>query len=236
MPTIQASTIFTKAGILLNDVAQQRWPVDELLAWFNDGQDAVVAVSPSASTSLQVIPRTYVTAKQALPAGAISLVSVLYNTNSTGLAVGPAIRLVDRDLLDSRYPDWHGASAAHVQGYVYSKDNPRVFYTWGRPVAGRPEVYTHVMAEVVMHPTRLTNASQVMSLPDEYAECLLNYILFRAHSKETEEMAAQKAQLYYQAFVVGATNGGAIPVKSGPASAIENTVLNPNTATHYARG
>lgn len=101
------------------------------------------------------------------------------------------------DLLDSQRPGWHSETAtAVVKHYVYDPRTPRIYYVYP-PSTGTTQV------EVVYDapPTALANASSVISVDDEYANALLEYVLFRAYSKDHQDIGnAERAGLHRQMF------------------------------------
>lgn len=224
MGTISVLSILAKASILLQDVTNVRWPQDELVGWLNDGQREVVLYKPNASTknvALQLAAGT----KQTLPADAISLIDVLRNMGTTGAAPGRGIRIVMREILDAQVPDWHYAAAAtDVKHYVYAPLDPKTFYVYPpQPTGTRGYVemaYSAAPAD--------TTLSGTISLDDIYQPVLLDYILFRAYSKDVEYAADSARVAAYQNSYIATLTGKA----RGEAATNPNATApaNPNTA------
>lgn len=196
MPTITARRIIERASILMQDTTNVRWPQDELLKWLNDGQREVVVYRPSAFAKTSVVALAAGT-KQTLPADGTALLGVVRNMAADGVTPGTAIRPVTREILDAQIPDWHTmASVASVKHYIYHPANTQTY--WVYPPSngtGKAEiVYAAVPVDVTI--------DQVISVDDLYMSALLNYIMFRAYSKDAEYASnAQLATAYYQAFV-----------------------------------
>ena len=191
-----ASDIIDRARLVLNDtVATYRWADSEFFKWINDGQRAIVLVRPDASVSVETLTCAAGT-KQAIPSGAIRLLDVTRNINADNSA-GRAVRLVDRDILDSQNPDWHsGTQADAVKNFIYDNRAPSVFYVY-------PPAKSTTKVEIVVskNPTDVTATGSTLALADIYAEPLLNYVLFRAYNKDAEFAAnANLALSYFQAF------------------------------------
>lgn len=191
-----ASDIIDRARLVLNDtVATYRWADSEFFKWINDGQRAIVLVRPDASVSVETLTCAAGT-KQSLPAGAIRLLDVTRNINADN-SVGRAVRLVDRDILDSQDPNWHAdTQQAVVKNYIYDNRSPNVFYVY-------PPAKSTSKVEIVIskNPTDVTATSSSLALADIYAEPLLNYVLFRAYNKDAEFATnAQLATNYFQVF------------------------------------
>ena len=175
-----ASDIIDRARIVLQDTESARWADAELLKWINDGQRAIVVVRPDASTLNTTINLTTGT-KQAIPADGIRLMDVVRNILANNGA-GRAVRYVDREVLDSHDPSWHMSTAAvTVKQYVYDNRDPKNFYVYPPAAAG-------AKLEIIYskNPTDVAAAGSTLALEDIYAEPLLNYVLFRAYSKDAE--------------------------------------------------
>lgn len=191
-----ASDIIDRARLVLNDtVATYRWADSEFLKWINDGQRAIVLVRPDASVSVETMTCA-AGAKQSLPAGAIRLLDVTHNIHGNNNP-GRAVRLVDRDILDSQNPHWHAdGHEDSVKNYIYDNRVPTVFYVY-------PPAKSTTQLEIVIskNPTDVTATGSTLALADIYAEPLLNYVLFRAYNKDAEFATnAQLATNYFQVF------------------------------------
>lgn len=191
-----ASDIIDRARLVLNDtVATYRWADSEFLKWINDGQRAIVLVRPDASVSVETLTCAAGT-KQSIPATGIRLLDVTRNINADNSA-GRAVRLVDRDILDSQNPDWHSDTQADVvKNFIYDNRVPTVFYVY-------PPAKSTSKVEIVIskNPTDVSATGSTLALSDIYAEPLLNYVLFRAYNKDAEFATnAQLATNYFQVF------------------------------------
>lgn len=197
MPTITAQQIVDRAGLILQDVTNVRWQESELLGWLNDGQRQVVELRPEAfavNEALQLIAGT----KQGIPATGIRLLDVVRNMGSDGSTPGRAIQIIDREVLDAQRPDWHSeVGDAEAKHYVYDGRDPRNFYVYPpQPVA--PE-YVEVVYSA--SPTDCL-IGETIKLDDIYANALLDYILYRAYSKDAEyTQNVQRASQHYEVFL-----------------------------------
>ena len=191
MGTITAQTIINRAATLLEDTGNTSFTRSELLDWLNEAQTQVVAFVPGASSkaaSLQLSVGT----KQTLPSEAIVLIEAVRNTG------GAAVRLAPRESLDGGPVDWHTVTAKDaVKNYVYDVNVPDIFYVYP-PNTGNG--YLDVVYAVT--PTVLASESSAISVKDVYAAALLNYVLFRVHSHDTDYLSGGKeaAAAYYQLF------------------------------------
>jgi hypothetical protein len=189
MGTVTATTLINRAAYLLEDTGNVTWTRAELLDWLNEAQSQVVAYSPTANAVRQNLSLTAGTL-QTLPAGTIVLMDVPRNVD------GPSIRLISRELLDAAPYDWHTSKAnAVVKNYVYSSDEGGVFYVFP-PNTGAGNVVV-VFCKV---PSAITNEVQAIELDDTDQAALLNYMMFRAYSKDTDYADGARATGYFGVF------------------------------------
>jgi hypothetical protein len=141
--------------------------------------------------------------KQSIPASGITLIDVVRNMGASAApAAGNAIRLIDREVLDAQRANWHTLISTGVtEHYIFDGRDPKTFYVY--PQAGGTEaieiVYSAAPADVV--PVGALLAIEVISIDDIYANALLDYILYRAYSKDAEYAANTALAVgHYQAF------------------------------------
>lgn len=196
MATILASAILGKAQTIIQDTTGVRWPQTELLGWLNDGQREVCILRPDACTKIASIALVAGT-KQTLPADGIMVIEVLRNMGAAGTTAGNAIRKVPRQVLDGQVPGWHAATAtASVQHYTTEIRAPKNFYVYP-PSTGSTQVEVLYAAA----PTDAALVSSVIGIDDIYSNCLIDYVLYRAYSKDTEYAGnAERAMLCRKAF------------------------------------
>lgn len=191
MATILGKSLIDKAQVTLQDPNGRHWARADLLDYLNDGQRDAVILKPDAcviDAPVALIPGTV---KQALPAGGLSLVDVVCNTNAAGDTPGLAIRIVSREVLDAQFPNWRlaGNTSGVIQHFMYDPQNPKTFYVY--PKAGM--VAPHVQLVYYAVPEDTDDSDKVIGIDDIYANALLNYILYRAYAKDGQ--AAQNATL-----------------------------------------
>lgn len=231
---ILASTILDRASKILQDTTNVRWPTSELIQWFNDGQREIVLNRPDSNVRNAIVTLAAGT-RQAITTGIGSggvgasivpakLLDVVCTV--TGTARNRAVRLIQREVLDAQTPAWHGATGvADVVHYMVDVRDPLSFYVY-------PPALVTSKVEVVFsaYPTDITDpvSSSVFSLADIYGNAELDYILYRAYSKDSDYAGnAQRAQFHYSNFA----NSLGIDLKSYIAMApgTTNSIWNPNT-------
>lgn len=127
------------------------------------------------------------------------LIDVPRNMGSDGATPGAAIRVVSREILDAQHPEWHYEANAGgtVQHFMFDVRDPKHYYIY--PKAPATALYVEIIYSAT--PTDCS-AGGVIQIDDVYANALLDYVLYRAYSKDAEY--AQNANLaiaHYQAFV-----------------------------------
>lgn len=207
---IKARQVIDRAKTTLLDETGVRWDDGELLNYLNDGQREIIKYKPEAGTvnsSVQLVAGT----KQSLPAGSVALVEVTRNMGADGNTPGDIIHEVPMKTLDAILPGWHRAIPSQCAlHFCFDDRNPKIFYVYPpQPATGMG----YVELVRVENPADCTLADydgvdtgstdSDLTLADEYANDLYHFVLYRAHSKETEAASTQKAAFHLQAFGQG---------------------------------
>lgn len=202
MGTVTAKAIIDKAAIQLIDLTNIRWTRAELLAWLNDGMRQIVTIQPSASSttvSKQLVAGT----RQYIPDDGWLLLSVYRNMGTNGTTPGRAIRIISREILDSFNPNWHTDTAkAEVRNYIYTDQDQTAFYV-SPPNTGTQ----YVELNYSVQPADLTVETQVIPIFDIFQSALVDYILYRACSKDAEYAPGLQLAQGYLATFIGAIQG-----------------------------
>ena len=221
--TVQS--IIDRVQTTLQDTTGIRWPVEnELVLWVNDAQREVALLKPDASATNETVTLDAGT-KQSIPSSGNRLLRVVRNMSAVSGGNGlRAIRIVDREVLDSMSPDWHDPSvandAAHgtsVKHYIYDDQNPRNFYVYPGVVGGS----SHVEIIYSANPASVTKTDAI-SIPDIYANCLMNYVLYMCYMKDSEHAGSQqRAQSHFNIFQTSVTGKGAVDTITTPNGKME---------------
>lgn len=183
--------ISDRVGILLNDTTLIRWTAAERLIWINDGRREMAERKPEIFGSGSEVTHTVTAgAKQRIgTAGAYKLVSVDSNAAS-----GRSVRLTSQDQLDAFLPEWRSADIADdVQNWFPDKVDLLAFWIY-------PQTAGTLNCHVYITPTDLTSLTEAALPYDQYEPTLVNYIMFRAYSKENEAGSADRAVAYKTLF------------------------------------
>jgi len=189
------SDILTRVRTLLNDLTTTyRWSDAELTLWVNDAQKFVVIYRPD-SCVLNTVQTLVTGTKQTIPTSGIRLLDVIRNIAADGTTAGRAIRITERDLMDAINPNWHTSTAAQVvKHYMLDERNPRVYYVYPPATAA-----SKVEILCSKNPTAVSALSDVLDVSDIYQQVVIDYVMFRAYSKDAEFSAnAQLASGFLQ--------------------------------------
>jgi len=210
MGTITAASVIDKAQTVLQDATGVRWPDAELLGWLNDGQRDVVLFKPNAYVRNESVLLAQGT-KQSLPSGGVQLVNVVRNMGTTGNTPGRAVRIVKQEMLDARVPNWHATTNdAEVQHFVYSPLDPKTFYVYP-PNTGTGYVEIAFGAEPPD-----TSLGGNISLDNIMQTALIDYMLYRAFSKDTEFADSARSTAHYNAFLAAVSGKSSSEMGANP--------------------
>lgn len=191
---MKGQDITSRARIVLHDPAATRWSDTELALWINDGCKYIALVRPDSCA---------VNAAMTLAAGTKQSIAGLTPPGVRLLDVvrtsaGRGITIADRQELDTWRPTWHADTAGPTENYVYDNRDPKTFYVVPPATVGAQIdiIYSRVPVEI----TSGELATVTLSPGDEYADALLNYVLFRCYAKDAEATHnADLAAMYLQA-------------------------------------
>jgi len=191
--TISAQSIIHRATDLLQDQTSVRWPANELVRWLNDAQRAIVKVRPDAMNTTATMTLA-AGSRQDLdnanltppPAKLIEITRNMAATSNKG-----AVRLVPRQILDAQTPGWHNLSGSvNILHYMFDPRDPKTFYVYPpATTAAQLEVMYSAYPSDITEPAEgslYTAVTGNLSLPDIYSDDVLNLILYRAYSKDSE--------------------------------------------------
>jgi hypothetical protein len=217
--SVTVQSVIDRAQTVLQDTTGVRWPVvGELVLWINDAQREIALLKPDASATNATITLATGT-KQDIPSGGNRLLKVVRNMSAASSGTGKrAVRLVSREVLDGQSPDWHdpsvGGDAAHtaiVKHYVYDEANPRNFYVY-------PGVAGNAYLEIIYSSNPVVVAQNgSLSIPDIFANAIMNYVLFMAYMKDAEYAGnSQRASSHYQLFTASVTGKAQVDLVTTP--------------------
>ena len=192
--TITAKSIVHRVTDLLQDPTSVRWPASELARWFNDAQRAIAKARPDAmniTTTMTLAAGTRQDLDNAglglLPA---KLIDVTRNMAATSQKLA-VTNQISRKIMDSTTPDWHTqAGTVDIKHYFFDPRDPKTFYVYppATALAQLEVMYSAYPTDIAEPASGTTHADVVgnLSLPDIFADDVLNLVMFRAYSKDAE--------------------------------------------------
>lgn len=197
MGTITAAELISRAEKIVVDAGATRWGEAEWLEWLNDGQREIATLVPDSSSKIANVDLVAGT-KQSTPSDCIRMLRFIRNMGAGGATPGTVVRQVSQALMDLQRPTWHiDTASATVKNVMYDPDVPGVFYNWP-PLSGA----TKIEAAYSALPADLDDAADAISLDDDYSNPLLDYMLYRAFSKDVEiEGLGARADAHYAAMM-----------------------------------
>jgi len=206
MATVKVVDIIRRVEDVLQDT-NVRWPRLELQNWINEAYLSIVLLRPDANSEAGMFTCVAGT-RQDINSGfssALRLLDVTRNLKSTSNK--KVIRYVDRPVLDDQRPGWHAETETeNIQHYTYDARQPKQFFVYPPAAAGAEieVVYasapgTHSLSEADLDPD--TGSAETIKLDDIYMSPIIDWVLYRAYSKDAEYGANEaRASASYQAF------------------------------------
>lgn len=200
MTTLAVSEVVNRAARMLYDKTKVRWSEQELVDYCNDAELQTVQHRPDLAahnTNVQLVAGT----RQTIPADGIRFLKAIRNRGSAGATNGNAIRQAYMEALDSEVPDWHSRTTnSEVQHYVIDNADPKHFYVYPG-LANGATLFLEVL--YARTPPAITSISDNFTLGRENLNALLDFVLYRAFSKDAEYAGnAQRAAMHAQAYAM----------------------------------
>lgn len=185
MPTTLASNLINLAAADVLDPGFVRWTQADWLAYLNAAQLDVFTFNTRCNTKVAQITLA-AGAKQSLPADGTEFLELLGATK------------VSRRHMDAQLPGWSAMPAsASVQHVINDPELPDVFWVYP-PSTGAVQRDVLYAAK----PADLTAAGQTITVPDYYANALLDGMVYRAYLRDSQVPGvAERAMMRRRAFV-----------------------------------
>lgn len=204
MATVRVTHLINRARTILQETTDPgvRWPVTELQDWLNDAYREIILLRPDANSESDDFVCAAGT-RQSLVArfpNALRLLDVVRNQHNR------AVRQIDRAILDDQRRGWHGETQTTlIEHFIFDPKLPREFLVYPPAQAGATlEVaFSSVPTSHMLSEAALISASttDTIKLVDSYANAILDYILYRAFTKDAEYAANfERAAAHYAAM------------------------------------
>ena len=206
MSTVKVTDIIRRVEDVLQDT-NIRWPRTELQNWMNESYLAITLARPDANAKTGSFTCAAGT-RQLLSSEFPSSLRLLDVTRNLATNSGyKVIRLVARSVLDDQRPAWHAETGTTaIQHFTFDPRQPKEFFVYppATTAAEIEVVYTDSPGATALTETQLDPAGSdttVILLDDIYMSPMIDWILYRAYSKDAEYGAnEQRAQAAYGAF------------------------------------
>lgn len=206
MSTVKVTDIIRRVEDVLQDT-NIRWPRTELQNWMNESYLAITLARPDANAKTGSFTCAAGT-RQVLSSEFPSSLRLLDVTRNLATNSGyKVIRLVARSVLDDQRPAWHAETGTTaIQHFTFDPRQPKEFFVYppATTAAEIEVVYTDSPGATTLTEAQLDPAGSdatVILLDDIYMSPMIDWILYRAYSKDAEYGAnEQRAQAAYGAF------------------------------------
>jgi len=205
MATVKIQDVLNKVETILQDDTNVRWTAGELLGWANDAYREIVMARPDLNTTtgtMTCVEGTRQILTTTFAPHALRLIDIVRNMAATSNK--GAVRLISRKILDDQKRDWHNVASksVNIEYFMFDPRLPKDFLVY-------PPATTAAQLEVVYSSVPTGHAvsgntvpDEVIKLDDSWANCLIDYILYRCYSKDAEYTAnTQRAASHYQAML-----------------------------------
>ena len=222
MATTKVIEIISRVENILQD-SNVRWPRLELQQWLNEAYLNIVLARPDANAVTGLFTCAVGTRQKLTTQFADGLRILDVVRNMSAGSTKRVVRLIQRSILDDQRPSWHTETATEsIQHWMFDTRQPKEFFVYppATALAQLEVVYTapvgaNALTEAALDPT--SGDATVILLDDLYAAPLVDWVLYRAYSKDAEYGENQtRAAGHLQAFTatIGAktsTDGAADP-------------------------
>lgn len=205
-----AQDVLQKVRTILNDSSSVRWTLPELRMWLNDGLREIALQKPSATAVTATLTLVEGT-KQTIPATYHALIQVIRNTTTGGTPVpGKSITPIARETIDTAIPGWHDEAVLPftipVTHVLDDLIDMRTFYVVpGNTGTGAVEaILSKLPTEVAApsNPLDIASYTATVDMADIYQNALIDYMLYRAFSKDTDlASSGQRAAAHMDLFM-----------------------------------
>lgn len=172
----------------LNDPDATTWSDTLMIIALNQALKTLVLVRPDATAKIATITLKE-GSRQFIPLDGVRLLSVVRNINSDN-TIGIAVRLVQREDMDSMSPDWHAANGTVVREYMFDSRSPKHFYIYPCvPVGKKLEIeYSSHVNEVTL--SNIKDPLPVDAMFSQPLQELILYVLLSGDSSNGTSGAA----------------------------------------------
>ena len=181
---MQADEIIRKVSGILNDAGFITWDYNDLLDYMNSACLLVVSFRPDASVAIGPVDLVDGTL-QSLPAGGHRIVDVFHNgpLNAPGIALWKT----EREIKNRAEPAWLSeAPSSTIYEVILDDHFPDQFWVSPPAIEGAQITIGYTVA-----PTPVANPEDTFPLLAKYEPAVMEWILYLAFSRDSEETPNQ---------------------------------------------
>ena len=194
---ITGAQVVQKARALLVDSGSVRWSDADLVGWLNTGQRQIAILKPdifAMPVVVDLVPGVLQTIT------GLEFIKVNCNIGAGG-ARGTAVTPITQDILDRFYPGWMAATPSqNAVNYMFDPRDSQDFLVYP------PQPVSPGKAEIIMipYPADVTIVTGTITGPiidDIFEGPLIDYVVYRGLSEDTETADYAVADKFYQQFL-----------------------------------
>jgi hypothetical protein len=156
---------------------------------------AIITRKPSTCSKIHVLP-LLAGSHQKIPEDGTQLLDVICNMGTTGTTPGRSVRRTDRQALDDDDLYWHKAAPkTEISQFTFDDRTPKDFFVWPPAVAN-----TNLKIAYAAIPPAITELTDTLDIGLEAMDAVVNYVAYRAKSKDSQYANAGEAAAFYSAF------------------------------------
>lgn len=192
---MRPSDIIATAGYQTLDQDGVRWTSDELLRYVAAAQLQIVHLKPDALSSTQNIQLQTEKNLQTVPENALRLLNVVRNIDDDGF--GRTVTQTTLMAMNESYPNWPEDIGSEIKHWMYDPEKDRKkFYVYPKPDSG-----IEIECVLAIRPAISLALNEVMQLEDQWYNQVVDFVLFRAYSKDADYASmSAKAQQHLDSF------------------------------------
>lgn len=216
MAVTKIKTVIDRAKTTLHETTTSgtRWRNQELMEWGNESYQAIIQIKPDASSVNEEI-RLQSGTRQSIPDNGLRLIEVVRCTSPASR--GEGILICKRNQLDATRRGWHREPETEdIEHYLFDDLDPKNFYVYPPAKAGATIeiIFSSVPAP---HDVSDDIPDEVLKLDDSYAPVIVDYILYRAYSKDADHSVnLQRAQMHYRSFMTALGQQVQVDIATSP--------------------
>jgi hypothetical protein len=197
MATTTLKEVIDRCKVTLQEITTDgtRWANQELVDWAGEFYQLASSVNPAEFSGVREFTCVSGT-KQDAPNNVVQIIDITRNLDGTKMP----IFATTKNVLDSTRRGWHGELESQAQEvFVLDERYPRTFYVWPPAQAGsKVEVVAIAVPEKHLI-ADYSGGTASIKCSDRLTPSMVDYILFRAYSKDAEFAGnQQRSDIHYR--------------------------------------